>query len=329
MLPWGLIFKLSPEPMKSLPQAAIDADRKFWDDYAARLLADPKFRLDADASVTFAKLAAWHADLYHYRGLLAEEEHWLRLAISLCPQAQDSVSNLSRLLAVHNHFDEAITLVKKAQVADPRTDLYGPILLGLQEGKILAGEEKDVRDKLARSAYDVSLNLELGRILDAEAKFPELDDQMRFVAGLTNWDRTGMAGIVQYYVDHAHNTPAAIAFLEARAKLDPRADQLIYSLAALEASIGRKDDALKYLAQAASVGGTNVFTSAKIDPRFSNLAGDPRFQALLNSNPVLTNSAPPNPSIRVNAPPQSPKAPAKKPSAKSVKSSRSTSKPKH
>jgi hypothetical protein len=93
-----------------------------------------------------------------------------------------------------------------------------------------------------------------------------------------------------------HNTDAAIAFLEARAKIDPKEDKLVYSLAALDASAGHKDAALKYLAQAASVGGTNVLISAKIDPRFAGLADDPAFHdlidALASTNSTATNAAP-------------------------------------
>jgi hypothetical protein len=103
-----------------------------------------------------------------------------------------------------------------------------------------------------------------------------------------------MAGIVQYYVDQVHNPNAAIAFLEARAQIDPKAGELIYSLAALEASVGRKDDALRYLTQAVGVGGTNALFSAKIDPRFAPMQDDPRFQALINSTPP-TNAPATNP----------------------------------
>jgi hypothetical protein len=104
-----------------------------------------------------------------------------------------------------------------------------------------------------------------------------------------------MADIVRYYVGTAHNTEAAIAFLEARAKIDPTAGEMIYSLATLNASVGHRDEALKYLAQAIAEGGTNAVTSARIDPRFGELRNDPAFQAILKTppspavNPTTTN----------------------------------------
>src|SRR5262249_13131751 len=111
LLPAGLIFKLNPEPMKELPASVVDADRKFWDAYAAKLLADPNFRSDDHATDVFAKLAFWHADLYRYRGLVPEQEHWLRLALLLCPQSQDAVNAMVHVLADQMRYDEALAVV--------------------------------------------------------------------------------------------------------------------------------------------------------------------------------------------------------------------------
>ena len=289
LLPWGLIFRMSLEPLKTLPPAVIAADRKFWDDYSARLLRDPHFRPDDDATVTFGKLASWHADLYRFWHLDNEEEHWLKLAVALAPQLQDSVANLAHLLASQNRYDEAVAVVKQAELDDPRNETYAPLLDGVEEEKTFGQREAELRAKLAHSpkaAYDVSLNVDFARVLEAEGKFKEANDRLGFVAGLTNWDRAGMAGIVEYYVDQVHDPEAAIAFLEARAKIDPKASEMIYSLAALHGSLGHADEAIKYLTQAASVGGTNAILSAKLDPRFQSIHDDPRFQALVNNAPT-------------------------------------------
>jgi tetratricopeptide (TPR) repeat protein len=292
LLPWGLIFKLNKEPLARLPAAAIAADFKYWDEYTARLLNDPHFAEDDDAHITFGKLAAWHADLYHFWHLETEEEHWLKIALALCPQLANSVANLSQLMANHGRFDEAIALIQKAEADDPRDETYGPMLNNIIVGRDLHLREKNLRAKLeqtAKSPYDVDLNLQLARVLQDEGKFDELNQRMTFLAGLTNWDRPGMAAVVQYYLDREHNPQAAIAFLEARAKIEPQASEMIYSLAAIHASLDHKDEALKYLAQAVAVGGTNALISAKIDPRFAGLQNDARFQALLA--PVSTNVA--------------------------------------
>jgi tetratricopeptide (TPR) repeat protein len=283
LLPSGLILKLNREPLAALPATAIEEDRKFWDAYSKKLLSDPKFRIDSDAILTFGKLAFWHADLYRWRHLDKEEEDWLRISLALCPQLQDAVNSLAHLLMDQKRFDEAIAVVQQAELNDPRNEAYVIMLGGLNEARVYGRHEQELRAELAKSPYDVQLNLELTRILQEEGKFPELNDRLRTVAGLTNWSHDAMAGIIQYYVDTAHNPDAAIAFLEARARIDPKAGELIYSLAALDASVGRNADALKYLTQAVSVGGTNAMISARFDPRFAGLREDPRFQALLGA----------------------------------------------
>jgi thioredoxin-like negative regulator of GroEL len=166
---------------------------------------------------------------------------------------------------------------------DPRNEAYDPMLDMLNVARTYGQREQELRAELAKSPDDVQINLDLARLLQDEGKFPELNDRLRTAAGLTNWSHEAMAGIIQYYVDQMHNPDAAIAFLEARAKIDPKAGELIYSLAALDSSVGRKDDALKFLTQAVAVGGTNATMSARIDPRFAGLRDDPRFQALIGA----------------------------------------------
>jgi len=289
MVPSGLIFKLNPEPLAALPPAAIAADREFWDAYSAKLLQNPRFRIDDAATLNFAKLAFWHSDLYRWRNLPAEQEHWLRMALALCPQLQTAVSDLARLLALQKRFDEAIALLQQAELDDPRNDTYPAMLDGLLVGQKFSLREAELRRELGvspKAAYDVALNLQLASLLENEGKYDELYSRMRFIAGLTNWDRGGMASIMQYYVDQVHDPEAAIAFLEVRARIDPKASEMVYSLAAEHAALGHKDAAIKYLTQAVSVGGTNALISARIDPRFQDLHDDPRFQNLIHAEAV-------------------------------------------
>jgi tetratricopeptide (TPR) repeat protein len=294
LLPAGLIFKLNPEPLNDAEFAArgeVAADRKFWDAYSQKLLSDPRFRIDTDAILTFGKLAFWHADLYRVRHMDKEQEYWLRMALALCPQLSDAVNSLARLLMDQKRFDDAVAMVQQAQLDDPRNDGYTGLLKMVNEVRAYGRREKEMRTELAKSPYDVQLNLDLARLLQDEGKLSEVNERLQSVAGLTNWSHEAMAGIVQYYVDQAHNPEAAIAFLAARAKIDPSAYQLVYTLAALDASAGHNNDALKYLAQALTTGDTNVIITAKIDPRFAALRADPRFQAIINGPPRTNHPA--------------------------------------
>jgi tetratricopeptide (TPR) repeat protein len=289
LLPSGLILKLNPEPMTDAEftaKAGIEEDRTFWDAYSRRLLQDPKFRLDNDAILNFGKLAYWHADLYHFRHLDKEEEYWLKISLALCPQLPDAVLDLTQLLAREKRFDEALAVAEMAHETDSFNELFVSRIDWLNSVKMFGQQEDDLRAKLAKSPYDVDLNLDLAALFQDESKYPELNDRLRIAAGLTNWSHEAVAGVVQYYVDKVQNPEAAIAFLEARAKIDPKGGELIYYLAGLHGMLGHKDEAIRYLAQAIQIGGSNAITSAKIDPHFADLRDDPQFQALVASPPA-------------------------------------------
>ena len=313
LLPFGLIFQLNPEPMDKLPEAAVDADRKFWDAYSQKLLTDPHFRVDNDAVLAFGKFCFWHADLYRWRKMPAEEEYYLRMTLTLCPQLPDAVYNLTRLLIDQGRFDDALAAIQQAEIADPRNDSFSAIQTSIEQARVYSGAEKEIKDQLAQNPYDIDTNLQLARLYQAEGKFPELNETMRTVAGLTNWNHDTMSPIIGYYVQ-SHNLDAAIAFVEARSRIDTTNSKLFYDLAVLHALQEQSDDALKNLAQAFALDPTNAPTAAKMDPNFGPLHDDPRFQALVNNPPTnaapvpdLTNAAP-----EVNAPPVNPTPTPKK-----------------
>ncbi len=216
---------------------------------------------------------------------------------------------LIHLLAKEKRYDEAISIVKQAQVDDPRNEEYEGMLGGIEAAKLFDGREKDLRAKLDKQPYDVGLNLQLARVLQDEGKYAEVDSRLRSAAGMTNWTHEAMAEVVQYYVDKVHNTDAAIAFLETRAAIDPTEAKLIYSLAALHATQDHADAALKYLSQAAATGGSNVLTSASIDPRFAGLHDDPRFQALLSVPGTNAAPATAGPAGKISSAPEPPLSP--------------------
>jgi tetratricopeptide (TPR) repeat protein len=315
MLPSGLIFKLSPNKLSALPPEVVAADHAYWDAYAAELLADPNFRIDDDATLTFGKLAFFHADLYSWRHLKSDEEYFLKLALKLSPQLQDAVVRLQEIYLDQQRFDEALALLKQAQIDDPRNEFYADLVDETQRQQAWSAQEKKLRGDLAISPYDLAANLQLAKLLQEEGKTAEVVDRLRTAAALTNWDHDQMVDVVQYYVEQAHNTPAAIAFLQQRAKFDPGDSKLTYSLAALEGSVGRADEAIHDLALAAEASdGTNALMSAAVDQRFEPIQHDPRFQSLLGASSnaaAATKAAQQILAMPTNAPPKNP--PATKP----------------
>ena len=89
------------------------------------------------------------------------------------------------------------------------------------------------------------------------------------------------------------NYDAAIAFVEARTRIDTSNSKLYYDLAALHAMQSQNDDALQSLAQAIALDPTNAPMAAKMDANFGAIRDDPRFQNLVNNPP--TNAATPEP----------------------------------
>jgi hypothetical protein len=340
MLPSGLIFKLSPTKLDALPPAAIAADDAFWDAYAAQLLSDPSFRVDDDATLTFGKLAYFHADLYEWRAeqlpdppskekeaLLQEQEHFLKLAIRLSPQLQDAVTRLEELEADQQRYDEALALLRQAQLDDPRNESYAGLIAEVQARQSLAAQEKKLRDALAAAPQDLSATLQLVRVLQAEGKTDEVADRLKSAAALPNWDHDQLADTVQYLVNDAHDTGAAVAFLKERVKFD-HDSKLVYSLAAIEGSAGNANDAVHDLATAAlAPDGTNALISAAVDTRFAPIMTDPRFQALLAvrndgaaaakvAQQVLAETNAPPAAVTGNVPPQAPVVPKPAPHGK-------------
>jgi hypothetical protein len=297
LIPDGLIFRLSPDPLKGLTKKMVDDDRTFWDAYAARLLADPHFRTDDDATLTFGKLAYWHGDLYRHYHMEAEEEHWFQLSRQLSPQLAQTIEALCNLYVSQKRFDLALSVVRQARIDDPRNETYAPLENWIIQGRDLRKQDVELVASLKKNPYDLDANLAYARVLYQQGRDVELKNQLYFTAGLNNISHSVEAGVVGYYAEQMHAPDDAAAFLRRRVELDPGSGQRVYALAALEASAGENQAALYDLAVAAQIGGSNALVSARIDPRFANLQDDPRFRALVAGARLEspTNAPPVNP----------------------------------
>jgi len=116
--PDGPILRLHPTP-RELTDDTVEADRRFWSEYAASLLAHPDYEGSAAARRTFSKLRAAIAGLYQARGRLDEAERAFRQALELDPRNPEVPFRFARLLAEAGRLDEAESVIAERARQDP------------------------------------------------------------------------------------------------------------------------------------------------------------------------------------------------------------------
>ena len=117
--PHGLILKLNPKPLPELSPETIAADRRFWDETEAKLMALPGFADNDAARKIFSKLRAAGAGIYEYRKLDAEAEAAFRQAIRLCPTSPEANFRLADMLVARERAAEAIQVMETLLAATP------------------------------------------------------------------------------------------------------------------------------------------------------------------------------------------------------------------
>lgn len=130
--------------------------------------------------------------------------------------------------------------------------------------KVLAGGSKDLTD---RATVHLNIcNQHLERSVATQFKTPE--EHFDYAVSLMN--------VGDYVTAREH--------LEKLLKQNPRADYVIYGLAALDCLTGHVEDSLRRLDEALKLNSQLRF-QARNDSDFQNLAEDPRFTELLYPDP--------------------------------------------
>lgn len=97
LTPHGLIMKLNPEPVPTLPPETVRRDREFWANQVRRLFAHRAFARNPDARIAFSKLRSAIAGLYEARGMTDEAEAAYREAQQLYPPSPEANLRLAKL----------------------------------------------------------------------------------------------------------------------------------------------------------------------------------------------------------------------------------------
>ncbi|HZP17218.1 MAG TPA: tetratricopeptide repeat protein [Terriglobales bacterium] len=137
--------------------------------------------------------------------------------------------------------------------------------------KVIAGSHRELADRAAVHLNACNQQLEKGGI-----QFKTQEEHYDYAVSLIN--------LGDYVGAREH--------LERLAKQSPKADYVLYGLAALDCLTGHAEDSLRNLARAISLNPTLRF-QARNDSDFQNLSEDPRFTELLYPDPGAESLPPP------------------------------------
>lgn len=276
--PHGLVYRLRKEKVESLPEDVVQRDFEFWDNYSARLLADPEFKQDLDAQRSFSKLRVTGGNIYRHRKMKKEAARAYRQALRLWPAATEALVPLVEELWEENRFEDAMELIEAAYAQDPNNLGFIQLAAATQKRQELAGEIEQLRAKALQADSDALAKLlgiftSIGDTNSARALVRELLKSKPAAPGVLRV-LANYTGIENLLAEHEQ----AAALLAAREKDDPQA-HFLHARALLQA--GKTNEALAPARRAVELGGRRAREQMRRDAVIETALGDPRFRELL------------------------------------------------
>ncbi|HEY8966065.1 MAG TPA: DUF2723 domain-containing protein [Candidatus Methylacidiphilales bacterium] len=254
LVPAGLILKIEKEPLAALPPGAIERDRAYWKDLAAKLLADPGFADDEDAKVSFSKLRVSIGNVYAYRHLNDEALAAYDQALQLDPMMPEAVIRKVALLCSLDRFDEAEALTRAAQLDDPRSIEFDRLPIRIAVFRKLAAQEKIDRDALAKNPRDAEARRRLFASLFTRQRTPEAAQLLAETLAQGPVPPTELAGYARSFSEGGE-AYLIEPLLEAEAKRHPGDPILLYQAASIHALAHHPEAAYRDLAAAVAMKG--------------------------------------------------------------------------
>jgi len=110
--PHGLIMKLNPEKLESIPEAAVARDAEYWRNVEADLMSHPGLTDNHGGRIAFAKLRSAIAGLYAYREMFAESEAAFQQSLRIYPASPEAVYRLVSLYESQSRISDAIRVLE-------------------------------------------------------------------------------------------------------------------------------------------------------------------------------------------------------------------------
>jgi tetratricopeptide (TPR) repeat protein len=282
--PHGLIMKINREPLQELPADTVARDRRFWDWYTARLLADPGFLRDVIARKTFSKLRSAIGGLYAARGMLTEAEYAFKQAVELYPASPEASCRLATLYIQQQKYAEAGWSMQKLLALDPANNSAKNLVARAENGKKMNDRRIELEKRMKDRKADINVVLELFAVYHGLRMEPRLRNLADAILNDTNlpvhvYPRIAGAFATMQRVDLVCETLGK--YLER----SPADIGIWVELSAAQAAMGRVDEALASLSRAVDIGGEPVRQAVRQDKRFGAMQQMPAFQSLIGSQP--------------------------------------------
>jgi tetratricopeptide (TPR) repeat protein len=275
---------------------------------------DRKFIRDDDAQKAFSKLRSSIGGIYAWRlggqcppeyrpksdaeaqRLLREADFTFKQSFAFCPYSPEAVWRYASLLSQFQRFDDAILIAETCLKLDPFNSSVLGLLDDLRRYKESAGGIEQVRTNLHRLEEEVQGNpanfeaaLQLAdayRQMQQTARANQLLDAVLINPKL---DATNALRAAQVYAQMG-NWAKLESALEKVVVIDPSSPEGWYNLAALRATLGKKDESLAALRRTLEINVQRLKRDPKApdlaarireDQHFDPIKQTPEFQKLL------------------------------------------------
>ncbi len=280
-IPEGLLYRINPSPVDTLPPEAVAADQSFWKEKTASLLANPTFRRDFDAQRAFSKLRTTGGNLYAFRQLLPEASIAYRQALSLNPISIEALRGLTEVLWAQRDYDEPIALLDAAIALDP----HNP---HLRSSRATAVRRRDVERQIttAESAHRANPT-SLATLEELITLHSRVGNTSRVTELLKNANQSLGADpafllLAVRIAEARSDWPASVRYGLRRTTLEPTNPDAFYRLGRAQYADGQTAEATLALGRSITLGGPTYRQRLFDDPIFAGAARDPAIAELFN-----------------------------------------------
>jgi tetratricopeptide (TPR) repeat protein len=173
--PYGLIFKLNPEPVPALVDATVARDRAYWETLSDELLNTTKFRHDAAARKVFCQLRTVQASLYAYRQMWAEAEIAFQQALQLAPDNPDATYRFAQCYVDQQRCNDALELLDAYQRRAPHEAVVQQAIAQVRQRRAELDRISNLERQHALYPDNLDTALPLARAYAAAQRLDRLD----------------------------------------------------------------------------------------------------------------------------------------------------------